>query len=52
MIIKNINVQKLHSEFNKKEIYPNPVFELENGDGLLYATSTIPRRVYFLCPSL
>ncbi|WP_342471650.1 hypothetical protein MHH70_12595 [Metasolibacillus sp. FSL H7-0170] len=33
MIIKNVNVAKLHTEFNAQGIYPNPVFALENGDG-------------------
>lgn len=33
MIIKKINVNKLHGEFIEKGINPFPVFELENGDG-------------------
>lgn len=33
MIIKNINVNKLHDEFNQAGIHPYPVFKLENGDG-------------------
>ena len=33
MIIKDVNVQKLHTEFNIQGIYPNPVLIHENGDG-------------------
>jgi len=33
MIIKNVNVNKLHDELIKAGIKPFPVFELENGDG-------------------
>ena len=33
MIIKNVNVSKLHDEFIESGIKPYPVFILENGDG-------------------
>ena len=33
MIIKNVNISKLHDEFIKSGINPHPVFILENGDG-------------------
>lgn len=33
MIIKNVNVNRLHQEFNDSGIYPFPVIETSNGDG-------------------
>ena len=33
MIVKNVNVNKLHDEFISNGIKPSPVFKLDNGDG-------------------
>lgn len=33
MIMKNVNVNKLHNEFIENGIRPFPVLELENGEG-------------------
>lgn len=33
MIIQNCNVNKLHDEFIKAGIIPNPVLDLDNGKG-------------------
>ena len=40
MIIRNINVSKLHDEFCKSEIYPYPVYNLGNDGDFTFSDDT------------